>query len=205
MVSGRTTPTCRLLAPLVPAWASALNWLIVDPMLTVKESMFTEGTVVEAAADDDEPDEAGALDELDEDEDEQPAAVRARAAPRATQPALGKRRNVPCVREYRPPSLLLLTRIPYTLSPECNLNKPTGTPVHQRCPFGGKLVHSTPEIQGRKFSRQQNVRPRGAIRPVMMSNCGRLAPGTCSPGEPGATSSPDALEPGQQPPPGHGR
>jgi hypothetical protein len=79
-----------------------------------------------AEPDDDEPDEAEDPDELDEDdefdEDEQPAAVRARAAARATQPALGKRRDVPsrCVREYRPPSLLLLTRIPHTLSPECS-------------------------------------------------------------------------------------
>ena len=54
-------------------------------------------------------------------------------------------------------------------------------------------MHSTLEIQGRKFSRQQNVRPRGPIRPVMMSNCGRLTPGTCSPDKPDATSSSDAL------------
>jgi hypothetical protein len=114
VVSGRTTPICRLLDPLVPAAASPLNWLIVEAMLTVKESMPTDGTVVEPAADDDEPAEAGALEELDElDEDEQPAAVRARAAARATQPILGRRR------EYRPPLLLLLSRIPHTLSPEC--------------------------------------------------------------------------------------
>jgi hypothetical protein len=82
-------------------------------MLTVKESMLTDGTVTEPAAVDDEPDEAGALDEDDEAEDEQPAAARARAAARATKPILGKRRK------YRPPSLLLLTRIPHTLSPGC--------------------------------------------------------------------------------------
>src|ERR1700730_568324 len=99
VVSGRTTPTCRPLAPLVPAWASALNWVIVDAMLTVKESMPTDGTVTEP--DDDEGAEA-----------EQPAAARAKAA-RATKPILGKRRK------YRPPSLLLFTRIPHTLSPEC--------------------------------------------------------------------------------------
>jgi hypothetical protein len=97
-----------------------LNRDIVGAMLTVKESMPTDGTVAEADDVDDEPVEA---DELDDelDEDEQPAAVRARAAARASQPTLGKRRNVPspCVREYRPPSLLLLTRIPHTLSPEC--------------------------------------------------------------------------------------
>jgi len=54
----------------------------------------------------------GEEDELDE--DEQPAATRARAAARASQPSLGKRRNLPSL-----PSLLLLTRIPHTLSPEC--------------------------------------------------------------------------------------
>jgi hypothetical protein len=97
-----------------------LNRDIVGAMLTVKELMLTGGTVAEPVADP----EADELDELDDDEldeDEQPAAIRARAAARASQPTLGKRRNVPspCVREYRPPSLLLLTRIPHTLSPEC--------------------------------------------------------------------------------------
>jgi hypothetical protein len=85
----------------------------------VKELMLTGGTVAEPV-DDAEP-EAEELDELDEDDedDEQPAATRARAAARASQPTLGKRRNVPlpCVREYRPPSLLLLTRIPHTFRP----------------------------------------------------------------------------------------
>jgi hypothetical protein len=80
-------------------------------MLTVKELMLTDGTVAEPVADA----EADAEDELDElDELEQPAAVRARAAARATQPSRGKRRNVPSL-----PSLLLLTRIPHTLSTEC--------------------------------------------------------------------------------------
>jgi hypothetical protein len=99
-----------------------LNRDIVGAMLTVKESMLTDGTVAELADDDEAEAEVEALDELDElDEDEQPAAIRARAAATATQPSLGKRRNVPspCVREDRPPLLLLLTRIPHTLSPEC--------------------------------------------------------------------------------------
>jgi hypothetical protein len=93
---------------LVPAAASALNWDIVGAMLTVKESMLTDGTVAEPVADPD----AAAGDELDE--DEQPAATRARAPARASQPSLGKPRNLPSL-----PSLLLLTRIPHTLSPEC--------------------------------------------------------------------------------------
>src|SRR4029077_14801725 len=82
--------------------------------------MPTDGTVAEPVAD--PVAEAEEPDEDDEDvEDEQPAAIRARAAARASQPTLGRRRNVPspCVREYRPPLLLLLTRIPHTLSPEC--------------------------------------------------------------------------------------
>jgi hypothetical protein len=99
-----------------------LNWDIVGAMLTVKELMLTAGTVAELV--DDADADAEELDEVDEDEldeDEQPAAIRARAAATATQPSLGKRRNVPspCVREDRPPLLLLLTRIPHTLSPEC--------------------------------------------------------------------------------------
>jgi hypothetical protein len=114
-VSGRITPTCRLLAPLVPAAVSALNRDIVGAMLTVKELMLTDGTVVEALAVADADDEAAGADELDElDEDEQPAAVTARAAARATQPSRGKRRNLPspCERESRPPPLLLPNVIP---------------------------------------------------------------------------------------------
>src|ERR1700683_835012 len=76
VVSGRTTPTCRPLAPLVPAWVSALNWDIVDAMSTLQESVLPEGPVPEAA--DDEVAEDAAPAELDEEaEDEQPAAARA--------------------------------------------------------------------------------------------------------------------------------
>ena len=50
-----------------------------------------------------------------------------------------------------------------------------------RYPYGGRLVHSTFDIQDREFSRQQNVRPQSAIRPVVMSNCVQLTPGTFSP------------------------
>jgi len=90
-----------------------LNWDIVDAMSTVKESMLTDGTVTEAADDEVAEDDAPAELDVDEEaEDEQPAAARATAA-RATKPILGKRRK------YRPPSLLLLTRIPHTLSPGC--------------------------------------------------------------------------------------
>src|SRR5215467_11935056 len=64
VVSGRMTPTCRVVAPLVAKWVSALNLDIVGPMLTVKELMLTFGIVLEPLA-------AG----VDED-DEQPAAIK---------------------------------------------------------------------------------------------------------------------------------
>jgi hypothetical protein len=93
--------------------------VIVGPMLTVKESMLTAGTVVEPLVAGDEADEDAAGAELDE--DEQPAAIMARAAARATQPSRGKRRNLPspCEREPRPPSLLLPSVIPHLPFAEC--------------------------------------------------------------------------------------
>src|SRR6201988_3471789 len=61
VVSGRITPTCRLLAPLVAVAASPLNWDIVGAMLTGKELMLSPaGTVAEAA---DGADEDDGLDE----------------------------------------------------------------------------------------------------------------------------------------------
>src|SRR5262249_27998023 len=84
VVSGRITPTCRPLAPLVPAAASALNWDIVGAMLTVKEPTLTDGTVAEALA---AGDEAGGADELGElDEDGQPPPNQASAPPPAPHP-----------------------------------------------------------------------------------------------------------------------
>src|SRR5215831_12390125 len=133
VVSGRITPTCRLLAPLVPAAASALNMDIVGAMLTVKESMLTDGTVAEPVADA----EADGADELDElDEDEQPAATMARPAARATQPSRGKRRNLPspCERESRAPSLLLPSIIPYALSLNAPNKSTRDTTIHNRAP-----------------------------------------------------------------------
>src|SRR5271163_5013670 len=79
VVSGRITPTCRLLAPLVPAAASGLSWDIVDAMSTVKELMLSpDGTVAEppvAGLDEAAAVDAGAV-VVDED-DEQPAATMA--------------------------------------------------------------------------------------------------------------------------------
>src|SRR5215472_6948775 len=97
VVSGRITPTSRLLAPLVAAAVRPLNWDIVDAMSTVKELMLSPDGIVPLAAG--EADVAGAdvagadeLDELDElDEDEQPAAAKATTAAAATQPSRGKR------------------------------------------------------------------------------------------------------------------
>ena len=119
VVSGRITPICRLLAPLVPAAPSDLNWDIVDVMSTVKElTLSPAGTAAEAGADE----EAGADDE-DEDEedddgdedDEHAAAIRATTPARATQPSRWRGLNVPwpCERECPPPCLLLPSTIPY--------------------------------------------------------------------------------------------
>src|SRR5580704_19594485 len=82
VVSGRTTPTCRLVDPLVAAWPSVLSWFIVAPMLTVKEPMLSPaGTVAEL--DDPVADALAELDELEDELDElQAAAVSARAAAR---------------------------------------------------------------------------------------------------------------------------
>jgi hypothetical protein len=89
-----------------------LNRDIVGAMLTVKELMLTAGTEAEPLADAEADEEdVDVVDELDE--DEQPAPTKARAAARATQPSPGKRRSLPSL-----PLLLLLTRIPHTLSPE---------------------------------------------------------------------------------------
>src|SRR5215475_15728825 len=98
VVSGRITPTCRLVAPLVAKWVSALNLDIVGPMFTVKELMLTGGIVLEPLGADDEEDP----------DDPQPAAIRPTTAARPTQPTRRERRNVPppCQRKCRPPSLL---------------------------------------------------------------------------------------------------
>jgi hypothetical protein len=76
---------------LVANWVNGLNLDIVGPMLTVKELMLTFGIVFEPLGAD------------DEDDDPQPAAIRATTAARPTQPTR---------RERQPPSLLL--PIPYT-------------------------------------------------------------------------------------------
>src|SRR5215467_13815092 len=101
VVSGRITPTCRVVAPLVAKWVSALNPAIVGPMFTVKELMLTFGIVLEP------------LGAVDEDDDEQPAAIRLAAAARPTHPTVRERRNVPppSGRERRPPLPLLPSRI----------------------------------------------------------------------------------------------
>jgi hypothetical protein len=142
-VSGRTTPTCRLLAPLVPAAASDLNWDIVDAMFTVNELMLSpDGTVAEPLDDADvlALAEVDALDEVDvlgvvvEDEldDEQPAAARV-ATTTAVSPTQPSRRTPPGVRspcewEDRPPSLLLPSLIPNIPSLERARVSRCGTP-----------------------------------------------------------------------------
>lgn len=121
VVSGRITPTWRLLAPLVAAAANPLNWDIVDAMSTVKELMPSpDGTVAEPPV----PalDDATADVEVDGDEaevvdvdDEQPAATTAVTAATAMKPNLGSDLNVlwPCERERHSPCPLLPLSIPY--------------------------------------------------------------------------------------------
>ena len=117
MVSGRITPTCRLLAPLVPAVASGLSWDIVDAMSTVKELMLSpEGTVAEplaAGADEVAAADAGAVvDAVGDEDDEHPAATMATTAAAATRPNLGRDLPWPCERECHPPCPLLRSCIP---------------------------------------------------------------------------------------------
>src|SRR5262249_15599049 len=106
--SGRITPPCRVVAPLVAKWGSALNLDIVGPMFTVKELMGTLGIVL------------GPLGADDEDDDPQPAATRLATATRPTQPARRERRNMPppCERERRPPLLLSPSPIPHPFHPK---------------------------------------------------------------------------------------
>src|SRR5215472_5931403 len=58
VVSGRITPTCRVLAPLVANSVSGLSLDIVDAMFTVKELMLSpDGIVFEPLGADDELDD----------------------------------------------------------------------------------------------------------------------------------------------------
>src|SRR5215467_2463057 len=93
VVSGRITPTCRVVAPLVAKWVSGLNAAIVGPTFTVKELTVTCGIVLEPLA------------AVVVDDDEQPAAIRPATTTRPTQPTR---------RERRPRSFLLPNPIPHT-------------------------------------------------------------------------------------------
>jgi hypothetical protein len=137
-----------------------LNADIVGAMLTVKELMLTDGTVAEPllVADAEAAGEDAAGVEVDElDEDEQPAAIRAPAAARATQPSLGKRRNLP---ESRPPSLLLPSVIPHTLSLNAP-NMPSRDTIHNRAP-----AHYRAEIVRRD---PRNVPVNTSVKPLKKS------------------------------------
>ena len=120
VVSGRTTPTCRLLAPLVAAVASALSWDIVAAMLTVKEPMLSPaGTDAEPLADP-VADALGELDELDElDEQRRSRQRKGRRETRDAQPAEASKRAV-AVRTGAPASLTSVTQChpPYPFA-EC--------------------------------------------------------------------------------------
>src|SRR5580658_9156238 len=67
VVSGRITPTCRLLTPLVANSVSGLNLAIVDDMSTVKELVVSPAGILFEPTD---------VVGVDEDDDPQPAAIR---------------------------------------------------------------------------------------------------------------------------------
>src|SRR6266480_3708171 len=136
VVSGRITPTCRLVAPLVAKWVSALNLDIVGPMFTVKELMLTFGIVLEP------------LGAVDVDDDPQPAAIRPATAAKPTQPTRPMRPSLPwtCEREGRPPIPLLPSRI-------------THAPFERRHPnkadIARRIAPVSRRYQGPKSSRRQ--------------------------------------------------
>src|SRR6516162_5515928 len=140
VVSGRITPTCRLVAPLVAKWVSGLNAAIVGPTLTVKELMLTCGIVFEPLA------AAGVV----VDDDEQPAAIKLATAAKPTQPTRPKRPSLPwpCEREGRPPIPLLPSRI-------------TNAPFERRHPnkadIARRIAPVSRRYQGPKSSRQQRI------------------------------------------------
>src|SRR5579859_1573125 len=109
VVSGRITPTCRVLAPLVANLVSGLNLDIVAAMFTVKELMLSPAGTLFAP-----PETVVVLPD-----DPQPAAIKAPIAARATQLTRPKRLRLPwpCERERGPPSLLLSSRIPDPFRP----------------------------------------------------------------------------------------
>src|SRR6266851_1702448 len=106
VVSGRITPTCRVLAPLVANCVSGLNWDIVEFTSTVKELMLSPaGTLFE-------PPEVV----VDGPDDPQPAAIRPATAARLTQPTRPKRPVA--LRTGGPTSLTSVTKPhPIPLSP----------------------------------------------------------------------------------------
>src|SRR5579863_3482972 len=99
VVSGRITPTCRLLTPLVANSVSGLSLAIVDAMSTLKELVVSPAGILFEPSD--------VVVGVDEDDDPQPAAIRPAAAARLTQPTRPRRPFLPC----RPPSPLLPSRI----------------------------------------------------------------------------------------------
>jgi len=142
VVSGRTTPTWRLLAPLVPAAASDLNWSIVDAMSTVKELMLSPaGTVAEpldAGVDElAEVDVDGVLEDDELLDDEHPAAAKetsAAVSPTHPSPRTPRDLRLPCEWEDRPPSVLKPSPIPNIPSLERARMARCGDTIQHRCP-----------------------------------------------------------------------
>src|SRR5260370_13389820 len=130
VVSGRITPTCRLLAPLVANWVSGLSLDIVAAMSTLKELVLSPaGIVFEPLVVDD------FVDGVD---DPQPAAARPMTAARPTQPTRRARRHVPspCERLCRPPSLLLPSRLLHAPFARTYPNESMRDTIQHMCPIG---------------------------------------------------------------------
>src|SRR5215469_1807906 len=151
VVSGRITPTCRLLAPLVANWVSGLSLDNVDAMSTVKEPVLSPaGIALEPLG--------AVVDEVDELDDPQPAAARPRTAATPTQPTARERRNMPwlCERVCRPPSLLLPSRIPQAPFARTHTYESTPDTIQHMCPTGTHTRSCDMRHQGMKVPSAQS-------------------------------------------------
>src|SRR5215467_191933 len=157
VVSGRITPTCSVLAPLVANSVSGLSLDIVDAMSTLKELVLSPAGIVFAPLDVD-----GVVDEAD---DPQPAAARPRTAATATQPTRRERRHVPrpCERVCRSPSLPLPSRILRTPFARTHPYESTRDTIQHTCPIYSTRVPSHRMLDRMKLdTKRRKSRQRGA-------------------------------------------
>src|SRR5262245_42124164 len=129
VVSGRTTPTCRLLAPLVANFVSDLNGDITDATSVENELTLIFGTVFEPPPEPDDPPD-----------DPQAAAARLMAPASATQLTARK-------------LLLLGSCIPLTPFARRHAYVPTRDTIQQVCPVANYA--SVTMRERRDISRQE--------------------------------------------------